>query len=840
MREELRFLAINCPTIDQGGFKGCPTSLLYAIGPLIEAIKAKPKCIPISGFSNLNIFDPTYYVEGKTVSDLNEKLSSIEPHIVAISTTSDSFQISVRMAETIKAHPNVTIVILGGPHCDEVDFDARDNNNPLVISNDFDFVIAGDGDYMLLRLVEIIANAMEESEAGQWSAAAIKEYVCKNDKEFKDVKGQARLYTEVNKNMVAISSSMDQLKLDEIPPLRFDYLKEEHLRDFDIFYKKIGDAKITKNCVQVLTHRGCTSYCNFCSERVLSFDQRGRYYNNSKTVQRIVSEIWHYVYEVGTEAVFFDDSTFMEDTVFVKRLCKKLIAEDLYTRISWGCLNRYDIIDNAEVIKLMVQAGLNYMYIGLESCDEEALRAMNKIRNKVQTTDLRNTQETQMIKIQNALNLLYDNGVRAGVSILFGHPYASEEGEKETIKFVGRMVEEKKIYLVSLSLFNYHLSSTLSQSHRQQIHLDYYEVEDKVALQNTLPWKCFEEGGWYHAVNRNISEDYLSRLLWEIAINIKEKDRYVLERRKEFEEFIKSSWAEKAKEAPEAYTIVLDFKDFNLSQYEIVTHYVRADKTLRRKLNEIATTIVNGMIDITQERQHCLFWGRPGSGKTVFCKRIAEEYEISFSKIDLTDFDMTEKKFKSDLNNLKEGGESKICLIDEIGANEELAWAYSAIKNFIDIIEEHKLPVTILLAGSQGANIKGLEKVISGEPGRNLGEDMLRRIPNRCEIPQVTAADKIVVFCSHIMIAASSMGKKITGVEKTVLYYILLDPKLHSAGELADFARTIVGRIPKGRVRPIYKDLFEEIDEESKEFQENPTNRDNMKALKDVFIKLQD
>lgn len=842
MNEDIRLLAINCPAIDKGGFKGLPTSLLYALGPLIEEIKEKPKKIPISGFSHLNIFDPTYY-DKDTDEELIKCTRFIIPHIVAISATSDSFHIAVHMARIIKEDKDTkdTIVILGGPHCDEVDFNSRDNNNPLVISNDIDFAIAGDGEYMLLHLVRNIIEAIQSSQSRRLDITAIKEFVRNRDTAYKDVKGEAKLYFKVNDRIEVVSSSMEQLQLDIIPSLKFSYLREEHLKDFNIFYELIGDTKKIKKCVQVLTHRGCSSICNFCSERVLSYDKTSLYYNSSKTVRRIVSEIEEYIDNLGIEAVFFDDSTFMENNDFIKELCKEFIDGDLFKKINWGCLNRYDVVNNAEIIELMRQAGLDYMYIGLESCNEKDLAAMNKIRHREMTAaELPIIEETQIQKIQNAINLLYEKEIRVGVSILFGHPFASERGEKETIEFVGNLVEENKVVLVSLSLFNYHLASAVSIVQQQQLALDYYHVADKVALQNTPPWSCFEEGGWFHAINRNIDEEYLSRLLWEVAIHIKNKD--VLVRRREFEEFLKSSWAEKAKEAPEAYTLVSNFPDFQLSQYEIVKHYVRADKELRKRLRNVATKIVDGMSDTSRKREHYLLWGPSGSGKTAFCEKVAEANEIDFNSIDLTNYKLTPEILSSNLNKLIEGGKPNICLIDEVGANEKITWAYETIKFLLDCISSNNLPITYILAGSKGENIGGLEKIIIGNSRekRHLGQDMLRRITNRCEIPQVTNADKLVVFCSNIMKEANSIKKTIDMVEKRVLYYILLDPRLHSASELTDLAGAAVSRTAKKSNRLIYQDIFDEMDDEVTKFGEHPKHRDNLNALKETYIRLLD
>jgi radical SAM superfamily enzyme YgiQ (UPF0313 family) len=828
--EKRRILVINSPTRDKGGFKGSPTSMLYAIGPLVEEIKAKN--INISGFSHLNIFDPTYFSE-----DLNEqlekKLREIEPHIVTISTTSDSFHIAEKMAKIVKdkAPYKNTIVIVGGPHCDEVDFNAPENpNNPLVCSNSFDFVISGDGEYMLLTLVQMIVKGMQKLEdcGEEPNANAIKNYVLKNAKAFNNVEGYAKLYFKVNNKIKSIASSMKQIDLNKLPPLRYEYLKKEHLKDFDIFRDEKNQIK---KCVQVMTHRGCKAYCSFCSERVLTFDQMGLYYNNTKTVDTVIKEIQHYVDKLGVQAIFFDDSTFLEDPIFVKELCKRMIETGLSRRIKWGCLNRFDKVDDPALIGYMAKAGLDYMYLGLELFDDESLIKMNKVRNK------RKLAGSKMTKvILNALKILKDNNVRVGVSILFGLPFASEDVEIETIKFVGRMVDEKKISLVSLSLFNYHLVSFLSLSQRQLIMLDYFNVKDKIDKQNKPPWNCFEEGGWFHATkSRLIDENYLARLIWAVDRYIRDKNTLV--RKREIEEFIKSSWGKKLLDEPAAFSLIQKSNHITISDFTVVGNYVRGEEDALKKLRYVCSQILSGLSERKQGRQHWLFWGAPGFGKTSFIEQIGEvakQQKFTYRRLDLSDPKVTENSFKSALSELLEKDTSVLCFIDEIAAKPDEIWPYETIKSFMDVVEEKSLPITVVLAGSRGANIDELKNHICS---RHMGKDMLRRVSHQFSVPEMSISDKIIIALASIAEAGKSAGTKITAVEKLALFWMVLSPKLENAGQLRDYATIAVERMLRSKEQSLmYKHLFDPYDPEKTRFEGNIKHRLTDLTEKFVYI----
>ncbi|MGB9693723.1 MAG: radical SAM protein [Fervidobacterium sp.] len=799
-----RVLAVNSPTRDKGGFRGSPTSLLYAIGPLIEEIKAKK--INIAGFSHLNIFDPTHY-STEVRTQFREKLNRINPDIVMISITSDAFHVAVEMARSVKNWRENAIVILGGPHCDELNFESLDgidvNNNPLChseYSRYFDFAVSGDGEYMLLTLVRTIVDGMHRLGNGRrLNVTAVKNWVRRNANAFGRVKGYAKLYFNVNGRMEVIRSSMrNPIDLNDLPPLRYEYLKKAHLEDFSIFRDEKGRIK---KCVQVMTHRGCSGHCNFCSEKVTL--------NMSKTVDTVINEIRHYVDKLGVEAVFFDDSTFVENPEYVKKLCDKMLASGLSEKIKWGCLNRFDRIKRyPELITNMSKAGCNYMYLGLELFDDDSLKLMNK------------GETTTSQEIMDALEILKENNIRVGVSILFGYPGASEEIEKRTIQFVGEMVEKNKIHLVSLSLFNYHLSSTLTETHRRRLaNLNYLDAQ-KIDRQNTAPWNCFEEGGWFHDDSRGIDEEYLVRLLWEVDKFIKNKD--VLVRKEEIERFINSLWYKSLSEEPRCFDIITDELEnpVKLLKHSVqgLEHYVRFKPDLCNKLGEVYQRIMNNLKSNNTQNNFWLLWGPPGSGKTSFITQIgkkAESEKIGFKYFKLDDYTMTTEIFRSDLQALEETDVCTLCFIDEIQAKPQENY-YEIIKSFLDHISERNLPFTVVLAGSFGTNIDDFQRYIESQ---HFGRDILSRIPvtNRFAIPEMDIGDRIIIAISGIRRASQSMKREIIAVEKLALHWIALNPMLRNdARQIINFVAQAVGRVPPEDKILKYDHLFDKYDEETK------------------------
>lgn len=815
-----KILVINSPTKDEGGFRGSPTSLLYAIGPLIEEIKDKK--INIVGFSHLNIFDPVRF-SNDLETKLKNKLKQIKPEIVAISTTSDAFHIAGYMANIVKNFNPNTVVILGGPHCDELDLLGEDevnqNNNPFNCSESFDFVISGDGEYMLPALVHLIIDSMSDDAP---NINDIKTHVMRNAEDFNEIEGAAYLYFKLNGEIKKIQSSMKQIDLNKLPPLRYEYLDKSHLEDFDIFRNESGQIK---KCVQVMTHRGCSGLCNFCSEKTQL--------NTSKTADTVIKEIWHYIEKLGVEAIFFDDSTFIENPTFVDELCDKMIRSGLSRRVKWGCLNRFDRVKDEMLIEKMVEAGLDYMYLGLELYDDRLLGDMNK-----DTRRSMNRKKSMTDIINDALEILKRNNIRVGVSILFGYPGSNERIEIDTIKFVGEMVKNEKIHLVSLSLFNYHPLSHLTNLRRTQLRINYFKDEDKIKRQNTAPWCCFEEGGWFHDTERQIDEDYLARLLWEVEKFIP-KD--VLVRKKEVEEFIKSEWGKKLLTEPACFELINNAlgSQINLSEYKVgdLEDYVRYDTEIRQEMNSIYQRILDNLERRT--REFMLIWGPPGSGKTSFIKQIGENVKkrgMIFRYFKLDDLDFNIDSFRSELCNLEEKINSPIlCFIDEIQVRPNET--YDIIKSFLDRINDSQLPIVVVLAGSKGKDIKEMQHYMKQQ---NQGPDILSRIPpsNKRSIPPMKFSDRIIIAVSAIRKACEKLKKNITAIEKLALHWIALSPMLSDAREIIEFIEDAVERASQEKDKLRYSDLFDPDESKNMELFKEKIPREHLSTLQDSFLKI--
>jgi len=130
-------------------------------------------------------------------------------------------------------------------------------------------------------------------------------------------------------------------------------------------------------CIQY--SRGCPYNCEFCEIAALN----GRT-PRSKTVTQVLSELQS-LYDFGWKgSVFFVDDNFIGKKTDLKR-------EILPAIIDWQKAHGYpftfltevsiDLSDDDKLISLMVEAGFNRIFVGLESPDTESLKEAKKYQN---------------------------------------------------------------------------------------------------------------------------------------------------------------------------------------------------------------------------------------------------------------------------------------------------------------------------------------------------------------------------------------------------------------------------------------------------------------------------
>jgi len=125
--------------------------------------------------------------------------------------------------------------------------------------------------------------------------------------------------------------------------------------------------------------RGCPFDCEFCNVTAL-FGHRVRF----KTARQIISEL-DVLYSLGWHGqIFFVDDNFIGNKRYLKtQLLPALIEWRKNKRgMSFNTEASVNLADDETLMEMMVAAGFDAVFIGIETPDEESLTECNKTQNK--------------------------------------------------------------------------------------------------------------------------------------------------------------------------------------------------------------------------------------------------------------------------------------------------------------------------------------------------------------------------------------------------------------------------------------------------------------------------
>jgi radical SAM superfamily enzyme YgiQ (UPF0313 family) len=126
--------------------------------------------------------------------------------------------------------------------------------------------------------------------------------------------------------------------------------------------------------------RGCPFDCDFCDVTTL-FGHRIR----TKTTDQVLGEL-ESLYAMGwRDEVFFVDDNFIGNKIRLKtKLLPAIIGwmKKRHYPFAFNTQASINLADDDELLDLMVQAGFDCVFVGIESPNEDSLSECNKIQNK--------------------------------------------------------------------------------------------------------------------------------------------------------------------------------------------------------------------------------------------------------------------------------------------------------------------------------------------------------------------------------------------------------------------------------------------------------------------------
>ncbi len=297
-----------------------------------------------------------------------------EYDIVGISCLTPTYPQSIEIAR--KAKEKGKVVVMGGYHPTFMDED-------VLKTGVVDYVVRGEGEYVFLELADSIENG-----SGVESVRGI---------------------SYIDGERLIRTGNAPYPDIDKIPFPARDLLPLKLYRAF------LDERRMTS----VITSRGCPFNCSFCSSSKFG-GIRWRARSALSVIEEV--EILHKKYGFG--AVDFMDDNFTLNSERVIEISEETLKRRLDIR--WWCLSRADTIaKNEDMVRVAARSGLNMVFLGMESADEDVLKSYGK-REDTAT----------FIK---AVELLRKYDVKSWASIMIGALNETGRMISKTINFIKKL-----------------------------------------------------------------------------------------------------------------------------------------------------------------------------------------------------------------------------------------------------------------------------------------------------------------------------------------------------------------------------------------------------------------
>ena len=170
-----------------------------------------------------------------------------------------------------------------------------------------------------------------------------------------------------------------------------------------------------KTAIPLLGTRGCPYSCfNYCTYPL----QQGRKVR-ARSIENIIKEIKYWQKTLGTNKFVFRDPVFSINRKHTIHFCEEVIRQKL--NITFMVETHLNNLDD-EMIKLLANAGLELVYVGIESASHVVLKDMQRFT-------IEHDEQYKIIK------KCEEMGIKVKTMFIIGNPEDTEQSVIETIKY---------------------------------------------------------------------------------------------------------------------------------------------------------------------------------------------------------------------------------------------------------------------------------------------------------------------------------------------------------------------------------------------------------------------
>lgn len=306
---------------------------------------------------------------------LLERAKAFRPDLVAVGALTNLWPFASKMAEKLKEHLGVPIIV-GGHHAQALPEYVLGNPN-------VDMVCTGEGEIALLELVR-------RMEAGE-DIRTIPGIWVKQD-------------GEIHRNELGpLENDLD----------RFPFPEKQLWWEYGCF----------KDNLEVFTGRGCPFKCTFCNihyQRDL-FDGKGDFLRK-RSIGNVIAELKENIARYDIRFVSIHDDNFTTEPRWVEEFCEAYRKE---VNLPWYCFG-YPTTIKPKLVKAMKAANCATVFMGVDSGDESIRRQMME---RPMSDEL----------IYRSAQLIKDAGIGLQISCIYGVPGETPEQMFKTLSMVDKI-----------------------------------------------------------------------------------------------------------------------------------------------------------------------------------------------------------------------------------------------------------------------------------------------------------------------------------------------------------------------------------------------------------------
>lgn len=311
------------------------------------------------------------------VQNIIKKIKNLNPKYVGITSMTAFIHIAAFIASEIHRFLPDILVIIGGIHITTLP------EKTMRSFPDFDIGILGEGEITLIELLDAL----------------------KHKKSIFDINGL--IYRDKKKEFI-LTGKRELIKNLDILPLPAWQLLPDYIKT----YQPTSSRRTRLPSAYIVTSRGCPFACTFCNNSV-----HGRSFR-SYSVDYLMKIVDYMIEVYNIKDLTIYDENLALDKKRITEFCDRLIKENY--DLTWSCDARADSVD-ADLLKLMYDAGCRSIWYGMESGNEKILKRYNK--------------GLKLEHLKTAALLTIKQGIKSCGSFIIGGPEETPDTIRDTIRF---------------------------------------------------------------------------------------------------------------------------------------------------------------------------------------------------------------------------------------------------------------------------------------------------------------------------------------------------------------------------------------------------------------------